>query len=117
EVNRHPHQETGGIMIGFRTTEALIVTEVTGPGPAAVHQPLSIRFDEKYCERKARQLQNPTKKINYIGDWHSHPFSKLKPSKVDKRSFTLKATTHYCTPHPLTIISVDGPLISLPAFL
>lgn len=117
EVNRHPGEETGGIMIGFRTNEAIVVTDVTGPGPSAVHHPNSIHFDEKYCERKARQLQSRGKNLCYIGDWHSHPFTKLKPSKVDKRSFGMKATTHYRTSFPLMIIAGPGPLIPLQGFV
>lgn len=117
EVKRHPHEETGGMLIGFRAPEALIVTEATGPGPKAVHLPLSIRFDEKYCERKARQIEGRAKSLRYIGDWHSHPFSKLKPSKIDKRSFNLKAATHYQTPHPIMIIAGPGPLIPLQAYV
>lgn len=117
EVKRHPHEETGGMLIGFATPDALIVTEATGPGPAAVHLPLSIRFDEKYCDRKARQLRRKSKSVRYLGDWHSHPFSKLKPSKVDKRSFALKASTHYQTPNPLMIIAGPAPLVSLRAYI
>ena len=117
EVNRHPGEETGGILIGFRTSEALIVSTATGPGPSAVHHPNSIRFDEKFCERKARQLQNRGKNLRYIGDWHSHPFTRLKPSKVDKRSFGLKAATHYRTSFPLMIIAGPGPLIPLQGFV
>ena len=117
EVNRHPGEETGGILIGFRTAEALIVTEATGPGPSAIHHPNSIRFDEKFCDRKASQLQSRGKNLRYIGDWHSHPFTKLKPSKVDKRSFGQKAATHYRTPFPLMIITGPGPLIPLQGFI
>ncbi|RKD21687.1 hypothetical protein BEP19_13710 [Ammoniphilus oxalaticus] len=117
EVNRHPDAETGGIMVGLRAPDALIVTDVSGPGPDAIHQPFSIRFDEKYCERKARQLERRGKHLRYIGDWHSHPFSKLKPSKVDKQSFSFKAMNHYRTPTPLMIIAGPGPLIPLQAFI
>lgn len=117
EVRRHPGVETGGIMMGLRTPTALIVTAVTGPGPHAEHLPNSIRFDEDYCTKKANQLEKNGTLLRYIGDWHTHPFTKLKPSKVDKRSFTLKAVTHYRTPNPLMIITGPEPLIPLQAFL
>ncbi len=117
EVNRHPGEETGGIIIGFRTPEALIITETTGPGPSAIHLPNSIHFDDKYCLRRARQLQSRGKHLRYIGDWHSHPYTKLKPSKVDRISFTAKALTHYRTSFPLMIIAGPGPLIPIQAFL
>lgn len=117
EVKRHPGEETGGIMIGFRTPQALVVTTATGPGPSAVHHPNSIHFDEKFCDKKARQLQTRGKNLRYIGDWHSHPFTKLKPSKVDKRSFGMKATTHYRTSFPLMIIAGPGPLTPLQGYI
>jgi len=117
EVKRHPGKETGGIMVGFRTPMALIVSSVSGPGPSAIHLPFSIQFDEAYCNRRVKQLQRQGKVFKYIGDWHSHPFSKLKPSKVDKYSFKVKSLTHYGTTNPLMIIAGPDPLIPLQAFL
>lgn len=117
EVRRHPEEETGGIMVGFRTPSALIVTAATGPGPHAEHAPNSIRFDDNYCAKKAAQLVKYDNLLSYVGDWHTHPFTKLKPSKVDKQSFTIKAITHYKTSNPLMIITGPEPLIPLQAFL
>jgi integrative and conjugative element protein (TIGR02256 family) len=117
EVNRQPYRETGGIMVGFSTPNSLIITDATGPGPSAVHQPYSIRFDERYCAQKVKQLKRRGKHQRYVGDWHSHPFSKLKPSKVDRRSFSMKSVTHYNTSYPLMLIAGPGPAISLKAYL
>jgi integrative and conjugative element protein (TIGR02256 family) len=117
EVNQHPGEETGGVLIGFQTPHAIVITNASGPGPGAVHLPHAIQFDESYCERRVRQLQRRGKHYKYIGDWHSHPYSKLKPSKIDQRSFFVKSLTHYRISSPLMIITGPGPLVSLEAFL
>jgi integrative and conjugative element protein (TIGR02256 family) len=117
EVNQHPHEETGGVMIGFQTPFAVVITDATGPGPSAVHSPNAIQFDDKYCERKVRWLASRGKPNRYVGDWHSHPFSKLKPSKMDQYSFSVKSLTQYQITNPLMIITSSAPLVSIESFI
>lgn len=117
EVKAHPIEETGGVLVGFRTPVSLVVTHVSGPGPGAIHLPFSIQFDEDYCLEKVKQFQRQGKYLRYIGDWHSHPFSKLKPSKVDQHSFSLKSLTHYHTTFPLMVITGPEPFVPLQSFL
>ncbi len=47
--------------------------------------------------KKSKTTSKPGSIIRYIGDWHTHPFTKLKPSKTDKRTLGQKAITHYQT--------------------
>jgi integrative and conjugative element protein (TIGR02256 family) len=80
--------ETGGILVGRRDGEAVEVLAVSDAGPKAVSSPVHFERDGAHCqaflERTAAALGEG---VDYVGEWHSHPFSSATPSSRDAASF------------------------------
>lgn len=77
--------EVGGPMIGYMTVDhALIITEVTGPGPRGECRPASVLIDgafaTAFCEREAQRSGG---QLQYVGDWHIHSGDDATPSPTD----------------------------------
>lgn len=80
--------ETGGALFGFDDgpTGDLLVTEATGPGPAAVHEPTRFERDLDYTHRQALEIYERTR-AEWVGEWHTHPSGGLEPSPVDLATY------------------------------
>lgn len=82
---RRGQNETGGVAIGYATVDhALVVTDVSGPGPNGACDRFSVHIDGKhataYCANAADQSSGA---IQYLGDWHVHSDDSAQPSPVD----------------------------------
>lgn len=77
EVDRTFPLETGGVLMGYLAREELVISEIIGPGPNAVHRTHSFTPDYTYQEIEvARLYEESNRKCTYLGDWHSHPRQK-----------------------------------------
>ena len=86
--------ETGGVLVGYDAGNGLVVTDITGPGPAAQHEPAAFTPDAAYQEAEvARLYRNSGRLHTYLGDWHSHPDGGATLSAKDKR--TLKRISRH----------------------
>jgi integrative and conjugative element protein (TIGR02256 family) len=75
-------KETGGILLGFRTPDHVVVTRVV-----VVEDPRSTRTRYLRRRRTAQQrlaaaIANAPAVIGYVGEWHTHPESQ-SPSWTD----------------------------------
>lgn len=87
EASRFRFRETGGILLGYRISSDIVITEATGPGPKARHQRNSFEPDSSYCQsRLTVAYQNTDGVISYMGEWHTHPCATVSPSRRDLRS-------------------------------
>jgi len=83
-------QETGGILLGFRTSDLVVVTQAL-----TVADPRSNRHSYQR-HRQAAQAKmaaagiNKTPGIGYVGEWHTHPLD-CPPSATDIRALTATA--------------------------
>jgi integrative and conjugative element protein (TIGR02256 family) len=67
-------KETGGILVGYWSDRDVVITDIIGPGPKAVHRRYSFTPDAKWQENEiARTYEESGRVITYLGDWHSHP--------------------------------------------
>lgn len=78
-------RETGGIVLGFRTPEGLVVTRllVVEDNSSSAHSYLRRhRPAQRLLDAARRQAGAVT---GYVGDWHTHPLD-MGPSRADARS-------------------------------
>lgn len=80
--------ETGGALFGFDhgATGELLVSEATGPGPDALHEPTRFERDLDYTHRRALEIYERTR-AEWVGEWHTHPRGGLEPSPVDLTTY------------------------------
>lgn len=79
--------ETGGLLIGYTDpASAPVVTDVIGPGPAAVHAREGFVPDYGDQEKRLAELYHGSARtLTYLGDWHTHPNGAGAPSHRDRR--------------------------------
>lgn len=84
-VNEFLPYETGGILLGYTDVQRnLVVTEVVGPGPNAVHQEDYFLPDGSFQQKEINTAFVKSEgETTYLGDWHSHPFKKPYLSSLD----------------------------------
>jgi integrative and conjugative element protein (TIGR02256 family) len=76
ECERAAPAETGGVLMGYRTdgTDERVATHVIGPGPAAIHEECRFVPDHDYQLAEITRLYEMSgRRLEYLGDWHSHP--------------------------------------------
>ena len=79
--------ETGGILMGYWSTPCVevVITNATGPGPQAEHSLNFYKPDNKWQHEEAIRLYEEFN-VEYLGDWHSHPYASDLLSWDDKRT-------------------------------
>lgn len=84
EGQRRLPQETGGILMGYQTEAAVVITDVIGPGPAALHKRKNFVPDAAFQEGEIGRIYGSSGRIHtYLGDWHTHPGADAVPSPRD----------------------------------
>lgn len=109
--NAYPN-ETGGVLIGYDAGNGLVITEITGPGPDAIHKPHAFTPDYAYHDAEVQRIYNTSaRRHTYLGDWHSHPDGRAILSSKDKRTLRTIARCHPArAPAPIMgILARDTP--------
>lgn len=107
EISREPSKETGGILIGHRDQIGTISVEIASePGPKATKDKDNFSRDVEFCQHIVDEnYRKYGEKGMYIGEWHYHPFSENKPSRLDLLSLTeIAAQKEYVLDKPIMII-------------
>lgn len=104
--------ETGGVLLGYWSSppSEVVVTDLVGPGPRAVHEPTRFVPDADYQEAEIarRHLADPAR-CCYLGDWHSHPRGGAGLSWKDRKTLRRIAVDPAArAPEPLMVILVPG---------
>lgn len=88
EALRKMPNETGGILMGYwGNADEAVVTAIVGPGPKAIHKPVSFVPDHHYhTEEISWRYQQSGFTETYLGDWHTHPHAKAYMSERDKKT-------------------------------
>lgn len=63
-------KETGGILIGYETSNAVVITNATGPGPKVIASRYHVELDLSYIRSVARAAND--RGLQYQGSWHKH---------------------------------------------
>lgn len=75
------------MLLGYWAGVEVVVTDVVGPGPCAVHKPASFSPDHDWqLERLAETYTASGRVVTYLGDWHTHPGGAPAPSARDRRT-------------------------------
>jgi integrative and conjugative element protein (TIGR02256 family) len=85
ECLRYRFLETGGIMVGRREGDDLVVPFVIGPGPRAARTWSRFEPDVDYQQKRLERYFELFG-INYVGSFHRHPGKFSEPSLIDHRT-------------------------------
>ncbi len=102
EANQALPNETGGVLVGYRQGDDLVVSDAVAISSAKATPSRYVRDDVEANSWLATYLANrePTDPVGYIGEWHSHPLPSA-PSNIDLRSIRATAKT---TSGPIALI-------------
>lgn len=85
--------ETGGVLLGWRNGDALVIDRVVDAGPGAERWPMGMRPDADYQALMiAEAFEESDGAVTYLGDWHSHPGTMAIPSRRDRKTLRNIAT-------------------------
>jgi integrative and conjugative element protein (TIGR02256 family) len=80
--------EAGGLLLGFRRGPHLHVTACTQPFPADGRTRTSFkRACAGHAEIAYKRWRTSQERMDYLGEWHSHPEAKAYPSGIDLREW------------------------------
>ncbi len=106
--------ETGGILLGYFTSDGIdaVVIKVIGPGPNAKHHPYAFWPDGDYHQEQIEiEYERSQREHTYLGDWHVHLNGGDSLSPVDKRTLKKIAKEPMArAPNPLMGI-LTGPTV------
>lgn len=99
--------ETGGLLLGYQThQEILVITQIVGPGPKAVHRDHGFEPDTPWqAAELARRYEAADRHLDYLGDWHTHPRGSATLSRRDRRTLSRigRDPAARC-PHPMMVL-------------
>lgn len=101
--------ETGGLLMGYLDSNGdTVITDVTGPGPNAIHAECSYVPDYEHDTAQADLLYHASGRLHlYLGDWHTHPKDVDAISRRDIKALkTIADTPSARVAEPLMIILV-----------
>lgn len=96
EAQRAYPSETGGLLLGWSPQPAaVVISEVIGPGPRAGHHARTFTPDSAWQEEQlAQAYELAGRRLQYLGDWHTHPRGTVRLSGTDR------ATLRHIAEHP-----------------
>lgn len=105
ESELHAPRETGGILMGVIHSGIIEITYLVGAGPKA--ERASHRFSPDgpwQREQVADAYELSSRRLAYLGDWHSHPLGG-RPSDLDRSTAArIAAAPAARCPRPLFLI-------------
>jgi integrative and conjugative element protein (TIGR02256 family) len=108
ECERSLPNETGGCLIGYWADKEIVIAEMIGPGPNAVHGERHFEPDHEWqVSEIATRYERSNFTHTYLGDWHSHP---QRPSVLSLRDMrTLRRIASYGPARaPIPIMGIIG---------
>ncbi|MDF7774274.1 Mov34/MPN/PAD-1 family protein [Sphingomonas sp. AOB5] len=78
------HREAGGLLFARISGNMITIEEATGPRPTDRRSRCSYQGDRR-AEQQEIDQRHPLG-LHYIGDWHTHPEPKPRPSGADDRA-------------------------------
>jgi integrative and conjugative element protein (TIGR02256 family) len=100
--------ETGGMLLGYRgdNGDDIVITEVTGPGPKSRHRRYAFTPDGRWQQRQLDRIYAESGRVTgFLGDWHSHPDARPRPSGRDlKTARKVSRRKSSRASHPTTLI-------------
>lgn len=103
--------ETGGVLLGYRSSDHWVVDGALGPGPRARHRLHGFEPDHQWHAEKLRlRFVASAGGERYLGDWHSHPGGALALSRTDLKALRqIIQSPEARTPEPLSALLAGRP--------
>src|SRR4051812_21407679 len=84
EACRRRLVETGGPLFGYAEDDYVVIARAFGPGPHARHRPARFAAQPEWISNCiAEVFRESAGKHSYLGEWHSHPLARPRPSRSD----------------------------------
>ncbi|WP_457255917.1 Mov34/MPN/PAD-1 family protein [Pedococcus sp. P5_B7] len=97
--------ETGGVLLGHANEGGATVTVAVGPGPDAQHSRYGFTPDADWQATQVAEAWNVDGKIEYLGDWHTHPGGTTRFSDLDRRAaVTISEAPAARQPRPVMLV-------------
>jgi integrative and conjugative element protein (TIGR02256 family) len=105
-AGEHLPNETGGMLLGWRLEEQIVIVALVQAGPRAKHARDRFHPDGAWQQRNLADIYHESgRTITYLGDWHSHPRGPRRPSGADRETAAkVAAEPDARVPEPLTVI-------------
>lgn len=101
-------KEAGGILLGFRRGTHLHVVDATAPMRRDIRQRTYFeRLDPGHQKHATSRWQRTGQRMDYLGEWHTHPELLPTPSYVDKSEWQ-KITARTRAPMLFAIAGLQG---------
>lgn len=113
EAERAFPLETGGLLLGWSPQAGrVVISHVIGPGPRATHRRASFAPDAAWQEQQlAEAYEAAGRRLQYLGDWHTHPRGTVCLSARDRATLQQIAShPNARAPHPTMAVLAGGPL-------
>jgi integrative and conjugative element protein (TIGR02256 family) len=113
EARRFRLRETGGALFGYKAGNGdLVVTESCGPGPNATHHRFRLVPDRDHTQAAIyRILKSSQGRDTYLGEWHSHPLGRPRPSTKDIETLDdISSQEGVRLPRPVALIQQTKPI-------
>jgi len=109
EAERTLPFETGGVLLGYwAASDQVVLTDSIGPGPRALHRKGSFVPDPSYHENGiARVYAESGCRYTYLGDWHTHPKSIPRMSRLDRGTLR-RISTYSPARAPVALMAILG---------
>lgn len=80
--------EAGGILIGERRGQHIVITHISEPGPTDIRSRNQVERKGGHHQEKVDKLfQQSNGFLVYLGEWHTHPEDFPQPSYTDIKSW------------------------------
>lgn len=115
-------KETGGMLIGYRAEQhgrlAIVVTGLIDPGPEATRGATQFVPDGRWQQRQLEEVYERSGRVTtYLGDWHSHPRGRGRPSGKDLATYArVAADPDSGTQLPLALIVALSRTVAIGAY-
>jgi len=97
-------RESGGLLLGMRRLGSLEIVSASYPMPKDTRTRTAfIRHDSGHADMAVTAWKDSGGTVDWIGEWHTHPFGSSKPSIVDLRNWKNLAAH---TKHPMVFVIV-----------
>jgi integrative and conjugative element protein (TIGR02256 family) len=122
DATRWSPDETGGMLVGYRTEHhgrlAIVITGLIDAGPKATRSTAQFVPDGRWQQQQLEDVYEGSGRITtYLGDWHSHPRGRARPSAKDLATFARVAAGPESGTHlPLALILALGRTVTIAAY-
>jgi len=83
------------VLLGYWTHAGVdaVITDAVGPGPRAIHRRSSFVPDYDFHDAEIHlRYMRSGRRLEYMGDWHTHPTGPPMLSRKDRRTLAVIAT-------------------------